>query len=372
MSPKKQHEVLRLAPLISLLSQRLNTNVCIDLGAGQGYLSDHLAIACDLQVVAIEGKDNHTQGASNRSKALAKLNSKGGKSKTMGQSKGNVSHITKHLSTDESWGDLKPVLPEQMANVNTNALLIGLHTCGDLASTLLRLFASSPSLTACVDVGCCYNLLTDAGYPLSNYVKDKKLILPTAARMAACQALERWGVDRDADELMFTKHSYRAILQVLITEGLIEPNSNMDVRHEDAQTPPKNRVGRVRKRNMTFVEYAKIACQKLNARAPPDLILEERYERLREEAETLPIFWTLRALVGPIVESLLMMDRLMFIGQHESMSGMILPLFDPRLSPRNLVVIGFDRSRALSSDTSNDQLKREVWSTFAANETYPF
>ena len=40
--------------------------------------------------------------------------------------------------------------------------LVGLHTCGDLASTLLQLFCHLPSVKAVCMVGCCYNHITEA------------------------------------------------------------------------------------------------------------------------------------------------------------------------------------------------------------------
>ena len=39
--------------------------------------------------------------------------------------------------------------------------LVGLHTCGDLCSTALRLFAGIPSARALCVVGCCYHHITE-------------------------------------------------------------------------------------------------------------------------------------------------------------------------------------------------------------------
>ena len=38
--------------------------------------------------------------------------------------------------------------------------LLGLHTCGDLAPTLLRIFSTLPNCSGVVSVGCCYMKLT--------------------------------------------------------------------------------------------------------------------------------------------------------------------------------------------------------------------
>lgn len=42
-------------------------------------------------------------------------------------------------------------------------VLVGLHTCGDLGPTMLRVFASCPQARGLVSVGCCYMKMTTAG-----------------------------------------------------------------------------------------------------------------------------------------------------------------------------------------------------------------
>lgn len=41
-----------------------------------------------------------------------------------------------------------------------NFIIVGLHTCGDLASTLLRVYSQCKNAVAVVLVGCCYMKLT--------------------------------------------------------------------------------------------------------------------------------------------------------------------------------------------------------------------
>ncbi|KAK3259365.1 hypothetical protein CYMTET_31632, partial [Cymbomonas tetramitiformis] len=43
-----------------------------------------------------------------------------------------------------------------------DAVLVGLHTCGDLACSMLRVFAAhTTGIGAVIDVGCCYNLVSE-------------------------------------------------------------------------------------------------------------------------------------------------------------------------------------------------------------------
>ena len=57
--------------------------------------------------------------------------------------------------------------------------LVGLHTCGDLGSTALRLFAGVPSARGLCVVPCCYHHITEAGTDLQEegmHVKNLKKI----------------------------------------------------------------------------------------------------------------------------------------------------------------------------------------------------
>ncbi|KAJ7307613.1 hypothetical protein JRQ81_009659 [Phrynocephalus forsythii] len=49
-------------------------------------------------------------------------------------------------------------------------------------------------------------------------------------------------------------------------------------------------------------------------------------------------FFTLALLLGPLVETLLLVDRMIFL-QEQGFECELLPLFDPQFSPRNLVLL---------------------------------
>lgn len=79
--------------------------------------------------------------------------------------------------------------------------LVGLHTCGNLASTSVELFVNSPKVLFLCNVGCCYHLIDEAfekgpltsepGFPISGVLKSKRFTLGRNARMVAAQPLER-------------------------------------------------------------------------------------------------------------------------------------------------------------------------------------
>ena len=84
--------------------------------------------------------------------------------------------------------------------------LVGLHTCGDLAPSMLRIFSTNPIMHCLVNVGCCYHLVTEefaradewdrdhpgvvagpsSGFPMSSHLRGKEFALGRSARMTAC------------------------------------------------------------------------------------------------------------------------------------------------------------------------------------------
>ena len=42
-----------------------------------------------------------------------------------------------------------------------SVMLTGLHTCGDLATSILKLYTTCPQARLLCNVGCCYNLLSE-------------------------------------------------------------------------------------------------------------------------------------------------------------------------------------------------------------------
>ncbi|GAB4814339.1 hypothetical protein N2152v2_001385 [Parachlorella kessleri] len=84
-------------------------------------------------------------------------------------------------------------------------IVVGLHACGDLTPALLRAFLAWPSAAAVVSLGCCYNLLTEAGDEQERMLSSAAahpqglgaikpalgFSLGGAAHMAACHTVER-------------------------------------------------------------------------------------------------------------------------------------------------------------------------------------
>ncbi|KAF2865747.1 methyltransferase domain-containing protein [Massariosphaeria phaeospora] len=212
---------------------------------------------------------------------------------------GSVQYI-EHIIKD---GDLKPVIdqvldPSQIREDNVvsaskiveeatdldsvpkradvNAMVISLHSCGNLVHHGLRSLLLNPSVSAVAMVGCCYNLVTERlgpptyklptlrpshprlvktsnafdphGFPMSEKLANyplphtpvtspnsdnnptdpaKGIRLNITARMMGVQAPFNWG--RGDSELFFTRHFYRALLQrIFFDRGVVSAPQGVD------------------------------------------------------------------------------------------------------------------------------------------------
>jgi hypothetical protein len=154
-----------------------------------------------------------------------------------------------------------------------NAMVISLHSCGNLVHHGLRSMLLNPHISAVAMVGCCYNLVTERlgpptyklptlrpnhprlvaasnafdphGFPMSEKLANyplphqspttlnehlaqnedaneapKGIRLNITARMMAVQAPFNWG--REDSDLFFTRHFYRALLQrIFLDRGVV-------------------------------------------------------------------------------------------------------------------------------------------------------
>ncbi|XP_044240486.2 probable methyltransferase-like protein 25 isoform X3 [Ursus arctos] len=171
-------------------------------------------------------------------------------------SKSNESNIysplTSFITADSELHDIIKDLED--------CLMVGLHTCGDLAPNTLRIFTSKSEIKGVCSVGCCYHLLSEEfenphkestqekwGFPMCQYLKEERWCCGRNARMSACLALERVAVGQGLPtESLF----YRAVLQDIIKEcyGITKCD-----RH----------VGKIYSKSSSFLDYVRKSLKKL-------------------------------------------------------------------------------------------------------------
>ena len=293
-------------------------------------------------------------------------------------------------STDVELPEAQPpqIIDEISTSKETRLMAISIHSCGNLSHHGIRSLILNPSVHAIAIVGCCYNLLTERlgpptfkhpnllpnmrainaprltrsanardphGFPMSaRLAANEGVRLNITARMMAVQAPQNW-TEKESDAF-FTRHYYRALLQkIFLDRGVVTRQGEA---HDGDRTDPVI-IGSLRKScYASFKDYVRGALEKLSAdaeRGPAVLsrmgdISDEEIEhyaaRYRRQRKELSITWSLMAFSAGVVESLIAVDRWLFLREHGDIVNecWVEPVFDYGLSPRNLVVVGIKRS----------------------------
>lgn len=253
---------------------------------------------------------------------------------------------------------LPKVIDEISTTKETCMMAISIHSCGNLSHHGIRSLIMNPSVQAIAIVGCCYNLLTERlgpptykhphllpnlrainaprltrdsnardphGFPMSaRIVANDNIRLNITARMMAVQAPQNW-TEKESDAF-FTRHYYRALLQkVFLDRGLVKRQGETEA---GDRTDPVI-IGSLRKSCFgSFKTYVRGALEKMGAdpeRGPVvlskmgDISDEEiegyaaRYEGKKRE---LSIMWSMMAFSASVVESLIVVDRWLFLREH--------------------------------------------------------
>ncbi|CAG9854557.1 unnamed protein product [Phyllotreta striolata] len=324
MNSKKSHEVDILSYVIAVLKNISGTTHLVDIGDGKGYLSSLLALHNKIPVLGVDASETNTDGSVKRIKKLSKV----WNSITSDAAKESSQHLYKQITkyVDENVDFLSLVSNTFLAEPEGLGL-IGLHTCGDLAPTCLKLFHKNESIRTICNVGCCYHLLSEiyeedtksGEFPMSNYLKEKNLKIGRAARMIAAQSMERILEKKEVPNVTLF---YRALLEIILQRDFIVGDKN-------------KQVGRFRKRPANFSEYVEKALKRLNLEPiTKDCEILSLLKLYEEREYEVYIFFLLRNMLSPIIESLILLDRLLYLQELGLTNSYIVQFFDPVISPR--------------------------------------
>ncbi|KAJ9661674.1 hypothetical protein H2198_001850 [Neophaeococcomyces mojaviensis] len=198
-------------------------------------------------------------------------------------------------------------------------------------------------------------------------VKEKGVRLNITARMMAVQAPHNWG-PKDSEEF-FTKHYYRALLQrILLDLGVVQmatASSTPDIEVAGGTLSGKDSagspliIGSLRKSCFSsFPMYVRGAIEKLSADPVDGTRIQEktrclvedegmitRYEEQYAYAKKhLSVIWSLMAFSANVIESTILVDRWLWLKEQEVVEdAWVQSVFDYRLSPRNMVVVGIKK-----------------------------
>ncbi|NWX10790.1 RRNAD protein, partial [Caloenas nicobarica] len=345
--------------LLQRLSQATGCDRVVDVGAGQGHLSRFLAFGLGLSVTAVEGDARLAAMAERFDCELLQELAKRGVPGNEGPPRRcqkpprhplppltprGPCHVPGHLDPGAPWGEfLLPPDPPGPGPAARNplggtggqrVLVTGLHACGDLSPALLRHFARSPAVAAVASVACCYMKLSTPpqppgcppGYPLSAAVTALPgHALSYRAREAACHALEEFVGRLGTGSASLRVHCYRAMLESLIRAA------------DPAQRRP--RVQTVRKAHaLSFPQYARLGLPRVGLDPAAVPLDSAAVGAMLEQQHKVVAFLSLVLLLAPLVETLILLDRLLYL-REQGFHCALIPLFDPLFSPRNLVLV---------------------------------
>lgn len=89
-----------------------------------------------------------------------------------------------------------------------------------------------------------------------------------------------------------------------------------------------------------FEKYCLSGLCRLDLKPLDNLNLHRLWDEAEPFADIIGPYWSLRAALGPVLETYILLDRLLFLQeQGSSLEAVMLPVFDPVLSPRNVAII---------------------------------
>jgi hypothetical protein len=348
MRRKKYHEVELLSQFILHHARELDIKGIVDVGSGSGYLTVELSKY--YPILAIDGDESQIHHSKKRNDDFPKFQ--------------KITHITQRLDSSSLVGilsDYNLILSEDdklefkkgFGKTKQKLLITSLHACGDLSSEgLLNSFIQCPWVSCVISIGCCYQMLSPNGFPLSKMVKaqtktfkekypfnsrqdeNQHLLLPTYRSLnSACQTMIGFSDKRITD--IWKAFSYRCLLE-----------SFLKTQEEDFDpSQPLLNIGTLNKNAFKngFIHYA------LSAKPELSLLKSELEEF--EKSVSYPVLYgriafisTMRRFFGSVMESLLLYDRYSFLSEYHDVHADLITVFKHEISPRNVAVVAVRRS----------------------------
>ncbi|RKP20445.1 hypothetical protein ROZALSC1DRAFT_28071 [Rozella allomycis CSF55] len=285
MNDKKIHEVSKLSSFLDVISKDLDLDFVIDVGCGKGYLTSALALLMrESRIMGFDFRSTQISGAIGRCDLITK------------KSRGKLQFD--NLCFKESFVDKGLLNKEQQPFVLTS-----LHSCGNLSSTMIATFCENYNCKLLLNVGCCYNMLTEKhdnenfGFPLSSVLINAGFSLGSRMKNLACHFPE--SILDSKEEI--TKHHYRAMLQ---RKGI-----------EDIKVE-RNRT------HKTWGDYLKSISKSTNVSG------------ITDDHDVEADF----VVSSSVLESLIILDRLLYLLENGH-DAKLVNIFDRAVSPRCIAIL---------------------------------
>ncbi|KOM42594.1 hypothetical protein LR48_Vigan05g019800 [Vigna angularis] len=393
MNVKKKHEVEILSAVISTVANSVRADAIADVGAGQGYLAQVLGFQYQYPVIAIDACSHHGRVTDARAERIKKYyTSQMIKSGLKAENQEDLGKLHWHnyankkssivLAGLHACGDLSVTMLKTFLECKDVKAVVSLGCCYNLLSEERIEDGES-----------------QCGFPMSHAVRSTSFSLGKSARDLACQSAERWrSLDMHAGIHNFELHTFRAAFQMVLskyypdivmsTPSIGRKGKALRRRHQRRSAesqlhlkgstchttqkfPPnaplvsetdwtlgsisaiQNLPSEIRcteraecegiksdSKFLHFESFCQSGLSHLGIKHSHDINLEGIWKEAEPFADLVGPYWSLRAALGPLLETLILLDRLLFLQEQGSaLEACLLPIFDPNISPRNVAVI---------------------------------
>ena len=153
---------------------------------------------------------------------------------------------------------------------------------------------------------------------------------------------------------------YRSVLQRLIRDNdIIVPTQS----HSDALTSSKGEVA-IKKMGVEAcsnpVTYTCAAFQRLGVQQElSEGTILATFDWHQAAQEQIAVIWTLRTLLSNVIESLILLDRCLYV-EELGYPVQLISMVDPAISPRNMAIIVTKKDLEGNKDTNGPSFDNEL------------
>ncbi|KAF1866877.1 hypothetical protein Lal_00018263 [Lupinus albus] len=127
-----------------------------------------------------------------------------------------------------------------------------------------------------------------------------------------------------------------------VIDGIMTPV--LDIQPLPSEIPSNAKAGcdatKSDNRFLLFKNFCRSGLSHLGIEQSLDINLQSIWKEAEPFSDLIGPYWSLRAALGPLLETLILLDRLLFLQEQGSkLEAYLLPIFDPNISPRNVAII---------------------------------
>ncbi|XVF18237.1 hypothetical protein REPUB_Repub11eG0004100 [Reevesia pubescens] len=99
-----------------------------------------------------------------------------------------------------------------------------------------------------------------------------------------------------------------------------------------------------------FEKFCQSGLCRLGLKPSDDINFCAIWKEVEPYVNLIGVYWSLRAAFGPLLETVILLDRLLFLQEQDGqLEAVMLPIFDPAISPRNVAIIAKKLDTGLAS-----------------------